>query len=300
MSAPSFRIHILFFFVMTCPEARDSPAPGSYVLFKGQKAGKTWGDASAACVAKGMRLATILDRNQAYQASRALAQGNVQKAWFGLRLIGGSTFRLVNGSIASYFLWASGEPSAKHNCVVLGSGKGISRAWRTARCGRLKPFLCQVPPAAGTTTTTTRSSDEATPLSCSGVQAGDVSYPRSFAISCGERDVGVSRKFALTYQMPLRPALARLTGSSRLPDSRLLHHWFVELEGQNLFFQREDVGSLDGGTTYTIEAVEGQDGVMDICGRRLAPFSCNFSTEGPITAHRRVVWMHSGLYEAGA
>lgn len=286
--------------------ARETPALGTYVL---KNSSKTWVNAKATCQREGMQLAMITDEDQAIQASAALAQQGVNKAWFGLRLRSGTTWRLVNGSKAEFFYWSSGEPSKKHTCVVLGSGAGISKRWRTASCSKAKPFLCQVrSQAAATVTTSTQTTTAAWTTSahivggdvCSRVQTGDVLHPVSYDITCGEVDVDVSRKFAVTYSMPIRPAIAISTETLSVVAATLKSFWHVEMQGRRLSLQRDDLDEhrlLEGGTTYTIEAIGGQSSVVDLCGRRLAPFSCNFTTKGPFTSQKRVTWRPVGILE---
>merc|ERR1712220_36118 len=105
---------------------------------------------------------------------------------------------------------------------------------------------------------------------------GVLASPVTFDPPCGSAGVDTMKEFSISFAGAVYPG-------TKTPDIALLppagldkNDWVVKLVGNRILLGPD--GHLSPGVTYIIEASSGQKGLVDACGRELAPFVCNFTT----------------------
>lgn len=130
----------------TCLDVAD-PIDGPTARWALCYAPRTWGDARAACQARGGDLVTVPSR-EAEDALRRAAFGLQWTSWWiglGDAEVEG-TFAWVDGTPLDYAAWSQGEPNdygGGEDCAELVPWSG--GLWNDLACARELPFICRVP-----------------------------------------------------------------------------------------------------------------------------------------------------------
>jgi len=110
---------------------------------------QTWNDARVACQTRGYDLVVIEDAAEndfVFSQARDLGIGSFQGWWIGLSdAATEGEYVWVDGTVATYFHWASGEPDGVDDCVRQMAPLSLARAWADIACGQRAGFVCEAP-----------------------------------------------------------------------------------------------------------------------------------------------------------